>query len=421
VQSFVHRLRWLAWLVCISLALSITGVAQDISPAGTKPTAASPAPAGQAPDDVMKKLSELVHQGKYAEAQQTVAALLILYPDDQRLIKTKALLDKSLASSKPADPTPNSNPPASNVAPVLPAMGTTATQLTGMEKVEFNSLMELARRAQQTTDLDQQKQLLIKFMTVSGPFLVKHPDEILLWQLRAASALSLNDAIAGFEAGQKLLAAGAADSNDPNVQHLLAQLNLEGWLDKKKAEKRAEIKEKEKRFAWLLGTWDVNWTWLWGINGRDQEQFVASDSGIEGYLIFGNGLRNAEPDFRGTILDSGEIKWECYLPPSDTGGFYVFRHISGSVFLKITVGRRSDPHGYFGNGDNDTGDLQFYPSGWQPVLSYAFDKDKRTMTIVIPPQEADAKSTFSKKKPVTLSFNKAGSAQNQQVQSQELK
>jgi hypothetical protein len=100
VQSFVHRLRWLAWLVCISLALSITGLAQDISLAGTKPTAANPAPAGQAPDDVMKKLSELVRAGKYTEAQQLTAALLLAFPDDHRLIKAKELLDKALVTAK---------------------------------------------------------------------------------------------------------------------------------------------------------------------------------------------------------------------------------------------------------------------------------------------------------------------------------
>src|SRR5271154_6087087 len=73
----------------------------------TGAAAAIPSPAGQAPDDVMKKLSELVHAGKYAEAQQLTSGLLLAYPDDQRLIKAKTLLDKSLASSKPEDTTAN--------------------------------------------------------------------------------------------------------------------------------------------------------------------------------------------------------------------------------------------------------------------------------------------------------------------------
>src|SRR6266851_5953897 len=79
--------------------------------ADTRPSAASPTTPGQAPDEVMKKLSDLVHAGKYAEAQHLTSGLLAAYPDDQRLIKAKALLDKSLAAASAnattrADPAP---------------------------------------------------------------------------------------------------------------------------------------------------------------------------------------------------------------------------------------------------------------------------------------------------------------------------
>src|SRR5208282_4047872 len=90
----------------------------------------------------------------------------------------------------------------------------------------------LARQAQQTTDLPEQKVLLQKFMDQSSPFLQKHPNEMLLWELRAETAMSLSDLFAGYDAGQKLLALGAADSNDPNLQSLLAKLKNRGWLDK---------------------------------------------------------------------------------------------------------------------------------------------------------------------------------------------
>lgn len=69
-----------------------------------------------------------------------------------------------------------------------------------MDKVEHNFLIELARQAQQAIELEQQKKLLQKFMNQSGPFAVKHPDEMLLWRLRAALVLSLNDRRAGYEA-----------------------------------------------------------------------------------------------------------------------------------------------------------------------------------------------------------------------------
>jgi hypothetical protein len=102
-----------------------------------------------------------------------------------------------------------------------------------MDKVDYDALIELARQAQQNTDLAEQKKLLQQFMDQSNLFLQKHPGEMLLWQLRAASAISLDDPMAGYKAGQRLL---TADSNDPNVRRLLAQLKNKGWLDKQKIE-----------------------------------------------------------------------------------------------------------------------------------------------------------------------------------------
>jgi hypothetical protein len=87
------------------------------APADTKPTAANLAPAGQAPDDVMKKLSELVRAGKYMEAQQLTAALLLAFPDDQRLIRAKVLLDKALVTTE----NKVLPPPVADSASVAPA------------------------------------------------------------------------------------------------------------------------------------------------------------------------------------------------------------------------------------------------------------------------------------------------------------
>jgi TPR repeat protein len=111
-----------------------------------------------------------------------------------------------------------------------------AEPLTSMEKVDYNALIELGREAQQTTDAEEQKKLLHQFMDKSSLFLWKHWHETLLWELRAAAAISLETPFLGFQAGQELLAAGAADSSDPHPQQLLSQLSLKGWLDKQGAE-----------------------------------------------------------------------------------------------------------------------------------------------------------------------------------------
>src|ERR1700683_3217787 len=142
------------------------------------------APAGQAPDDMARKITDLVHSGKYADAQKLVAGLLIAYPDDQRLIKAKALIEKMLAPGGSAGATPASQR-------TEPAADANAEQLTGMDKVDYNAMIVLAKQAQQTTDLDEQKKLLQQFMDQSAPFLQRHPDLTLLWQFRVISAISL--------------------------------------------------------------------------------------------------------------------------------------------------------------------------------------------------------------------------------------
>jgi Protein of unknown function (DUF2846) len=96
-------------LICVAPLHAQT---PDNAPADTNPTAAIPAP-----DDVVKKLSELVRAGKYSEAQQLTAALLLAFPDDQRLIKAKALLDKTLVTAEKK----GLPPPVTSSASVAPA------------------------------------------------------------------------------------------------------------------------------------------------------------------------------------------------------------------------------------------------------------------------------------------------------------
>jgi hypothetical protein len=237
--------------ILLALSLVLVGRPSLHAQAGTNPQKASSTPSGQAPDEMTKKITDLVHAGKYAEAQTLTDGLLIAYPDDQRLIKAKALIEKLLAQGGSTGVAPANQP-------VQPVAATNTEQLTGMDKVDYNALIVLARQAQQSTDLDMQKNLLTQFMDQSSPFLQKHPEQLLLWQLRAASAISLNDPLAGYEAGQKLLAAGAADSSDPALQQLLGQLRNKAWLDKQgmlDAQEYNRLRSMSLKLAY--GTWST--------------------------------------------------------------------------------------------------------------------------------------------------------------------
>jgi len=228
------------------LTSSPAQTANNAAPAGSS---ASPAPSGQAPDAVTNRITALVHAGQYAEAQQLTIGLLVAYPSDERLIKAKALIDKLLANP--------GGSPSGNPASTPPV---NSDQLIGMEKVDYNALIALARQAQQTTDLSQQNASLQQFMDESRTFLLKHPHQAMLWEIRAATAISLNEPMEGFEAGQNLLDSGAADSNDPALQGLLGQLKNKGWLDRHQAEglqmaadtdrkRQADAAETEKKKA----------------------------------------------------------------------------------------------------------------------------------------------------------------------------
>ncbi len=252
------------------------------------------------------KISELVHAGKYAEAQQLTTGLLLAYPDDKRLVKTKALLEELLSNPGSANTNSGANSVAQSVS------NTNPEPLTGMDKVDYNALIELARQAQHTADLDEQKKVLKQYMDQSSIFLQKHPDQMLLWQLRAASAISLNQPMEGYEAGQKLLDAGATESTDPALQQLLVQLKNKGWLERQDAERQAE---KQMEYRLLLGTWSGH---LSRANHKGNEiahfdwsiEFSKVNSEIVGYVTLANGKKEEKPTLRGTVLDSGEISWE---------------------------------------------------------------------------------------------------------------
>jgi formylglycine-generating enzyme required for sulfatase activity len=192
----------------------------------------------------MARLSNLAYTGHYAAAEQLASGLLAAYPNDQRLVAIKDWLDKLAAGAKPSEISP---PAVSPTAPPAPAATATAAvqsppnpgsaEYSGLDKVDYDALFALARQARQTDDDAQQKILLIRFMHESDAFLAKHPNQTDLWVLRATFALGLNDIAAGYDAGQKLLAAGAVDSNDQNLLQLMTQLKNKGWLDRQNVEK----------------------------------------------------------------------------------------------------------------------------------------------------------------------------------------
>jgi hypothetical protein len=301
-------------MMCLARLQAQTAANPSVAPDAS---AANQTPARQAPDDVLKALSDLVHAGKYAEAHQLVVGLLAAYHDDQRLIKAKALLDTLPATAGSTNAPPSNRQPATTGAPIQLVATMNGEELTALERVDYNALIELARQAEQNTDLEEQKTSLKQFMDQSIPFLQKHPTDTLLWQLRAASAISLNDPMAGYEAGQRLLALSAADSIDSNVQRSLVQLKNKDWLDKQGAERATEFKtlrSVELRLA--FGTWKSSI-----VHMQFRTTMTVTVGGLgDNKEPVGIRLENSSPNK--CRLDGGDTQTFTIKPREAAGGTY---------------------------------------------------------------------------------------------------
>lgn len=306
------------------LPLHAQTATKDLGNANTAATGPSTPAATQAPEEMTRKITDLVNAGKYADAQQLTTGLLVAYPDDQRLIKAKALIENLLTPGSPANAAPE------NTHPAQPAANN-GEEFTGMDKIDYTALIELAREAQQTTDLTEQTKLLEQFMDQSNSFLQKHPDQILLWQLRAASAISLNEPMAGYQAGEKLIGAGAASSHDATLQRLLGQLKNKGWLDKQNAEElqrsvdkaREQQHETEERVQNTFAV--VHAKVGFGANGYGYGHLVVNkDSAV---------YEGTDENIRLAVSEIREVKVACNV---DACGMY-FTPKSGRKFFFLPV------------------------------------------------------------------------------------
>ena len=119
--------------------------------------------------------------------------------------------------------------PKAKAAPASPT--TTAPALTGRDRLELDTLNDIWREAESATDAAVQKRALNEVLRRSQSFVEAHPEQTTVWLMRASAGLALDRPREGWEAGQKLLAQGALDSQDTQTRQVMAQLNRRKWLE----------------------------------------------------------------------------------------------------------------------------------------------------------------------------------------------
>jgi hypothetical protein len=91
-------------------------------------------------------------------------------------------------------------------------------------------LVLVLENADKAANQEERKKLLLEFMQKSERFLGKNPNQTNIWLLRAAAATELCMPKAAWQAGRRLLAFGADDTNDTKVRKIMATLDRRGWL-----------------------------------------------------------------------------------------------------------------------------------------------------------------------------------------------
>jgi hypothetical protein len=147
---------------------------------------------------------------------------------------------------------------------------------------------------------------------------------------------------------------GAADSNDPALQELLAQLKNKGWLDKQSAErstKLAPIPQADRDSCplkmghdWLLGNWTARYSavdqfggGVISLNGR--MVFVQNGNLIEGYFPSKDIRKDGDPSLTFVIVDSDVYGrgLSCEISDNNTTLRVVFIVPNGSKGLQTST------------------------------------------------------------------------------------
>jgi len=95
---------------------------------------------------------------------------------------------------------------------------------------KFEVLVMIAQDADKAQYQQERVKLLNELMAKNTEFVSEYPDNKDAWLMRAAVAIELDYPGIGWQAGKKLKALGLADSDDPKVGKVMAQLERKGWL-----------------------------------------------------------------------------------------------------------------------------------------------------------------------------------------------
>jgi hypothetical protein len=217
---------------------------------------------GSSYDELVADANSLLKQGRLDEARQTVQQAIQQNPNGYMAYAVAAkiaaergasadvtnFLQKALKLA-PDDDSAAKIPQLSALLALASAHGQSKAPaaLSDEDRLMVNVLNLLLDKADKAATPEERAQWCGEILSRSGDFLKTHPKQANVWVIRGVAAVVLNRAQEASEAGQHLQALGMMHSQSPDVSHLFAELELDGWL------KHAKAPQPDQRWTNSLG------------------------------------------------------------------------------------------------------------------------------------------------------------------------
>jgi formylglycine-generating enzyme required for sulfatase activity len=195
--------------------------------------------------------NQLLKAGKLADARQVATTATLIFPDrfeayfiagvvahqqgadaDARPLIEKALAlapeEKKPKIQKFLDTLGSANIASAAAAPAAAPAPAGPPPLDATAQRKLDALLLIPQEADAATSPDDRQALLNEFMEKSAAFAQAHPEQTVLWVLRAAAAIELDDKQSGRAAARRLL---TVTNPDEKTRKVLAMLERKDWLE----------------------------------------------------------------------------------------------------------------------------------------------------------------------------------------------
>jgi hypothetical protein len=104
------------------------------------------------------------------------------------------------------------------------------SSLSSQDQRKLDVLMLILEDAEKATTPEDRAKAFREYLEKSGDFAAAHPEQTNIWVMRAFAAVDVDEPKLGWEAGKKLQALGADNSENPKMRRVMASLDRKGWL-----------------------------------------------------------------------------------------------------------------------------------------------------------------------------------------------